>query len=371
MKIAIDLRSLSSGSISGVENYIVGLLDRMLAMDHKNEYVLFYNAFARSKSEDFHFVNSKTIKTSWPNKLLNAALMLNAVKMEKFTGPIDWLFLPNLNQFSINPQTKLAITVHDLSPVVTPEFYDSRRRLWHKFLNYKKAFARANIIFAVSDFTKTDLIRIFGIPEKKIVVAYPGLGNNYAAGYSDASLKQTRNSYDLPGNYLLFLSTIEPRKNLGSLIKAFELLETNTNLVIVGRKGWKYRPIFNQIKKSPKSAKIKYIGYISEQDKPKIIKLAQAVVYPSFYEGFGFVPVEAMSLGVPVVASSVTSIPEVVANSGLLVNPYNIIEIKKALEQVLINDSLRNSLTEKGLVRAKEFNWEKTAQIILNSLNTI
>ncbi len=367
MKIAIDLRSLSSGSISGVENYTVGLLDSLLAADKKNEYILFYNSFAKNVKDEFRFINSKAINKHWPNKVLNAALKLKLVTLEKFTGKIDWLFLPNLNQFNTSSKTKVAITVHDLSPVITPEFYDLRRRIWHKLLNYKQAFLRANLIFAVSEYTKTDLMRLFNVPENKIVVVYPGINNK--PGSSDLELKKIRNDLGLPGNYILFLSTVEPRKNLDNLIKAFEQIHLGIHLVIVGKKGWKYKAIFNQIKKSVKSDKIKYIGYVSEQEKSQIIKLAQTVVYPSFYEGFGFVPLEAMGLGVPVVASSVTSIPEVVQDAALLINPYSSAEITKALESILENQILRASLIEKGKKRSQEFDWKKSAEKIIFSIS--
>ncbi len=369
MKIAIDLRSLSSGSISGVENYIVGLLDHLLPLDKKNQYQLFYNSWSKNKMPDLHFINSNIKKTSVPNKLLNASLKLRLATLERFTGNIECLFLPNLNQFNIRPQTKLAITVHDLSPVVTPEFYNFKRRVWHNFLNYKKSFQRANVIFAVSEYTKYDLQRLFNVPENKIKVTYPGL--NEPQELSDGVLKDARNRYGLPGNFLLFLSTIEPRKNLGNLIKAFELLETDAHLVVAGKPGWKYGPIFKALKQSKKSAKIKYIGYVAEPDKAKIIKLARAVVYPSFYEGFGFVPLEAMGVGVPVVASSLTAIPEVVQDAGLLVNPYNVGEIKIALDEILENEALRDALILKGYNRAKQFSWNKTAEQVLEALNNL
>ncbi len=369
MKIAIDLRSLSSGSISGVENYIVGLLDHLLPLDKKNQYQLFYNSWSKKGMPDLHFINSTIKKTSVPNKLLNAALKLHLTTLESFTGNIDCLFMPNLNQFNIRPQTKLAITVHDLSPVVTPEFYNLKRRVWHNFLNYKKSFQRANVIFAVSEYTKYDLQRLFNVPENKIKVTYPGL--NKPQELSDGVLKDTRNRYSLPTNYLLFLSTVEPRKNLSNLIKAFELLETDAHLVVAGKPGWKYGPIFKTLKHSKKSAKIKYIGYVPEQDKAKIIKMARAVVYPSFYEGFGFVPLEAMGLGVPVVASGLTAIPEVLHDAGLLINPYNITEMKKALEEILDNEVLREILISKGQARAKQFSWDKTAEQVLEALNNL
>lgn len=366
MKIAIDLRSLSSGSMSGVENYTASLLEYLLPLDRKNEYILFYNSFKPRVFQEFNVVNSEVKTTRWPNKVLNGLLKLGVVKLESFTGPVDWLFLPNLNQFSIRPETKLAITVHDLSPVVTPEFYDVKRRLWHTFLNYKKSFERANIIFAVSEHTKFDLMRLYGVPEQKIKVVYPGVTPK--SDISEGQLKKTRNELNLPGRFVLFLSTIEPRKNLHGLIESFEKLEDSAHLVIIGRPGWKYGDIFERIIRSPKRDKIHYKGYVSEKDKHSVIKLSQAVIYPSFYEGFGFVPLEAMQLGVPVVASNVTSIPEICRDAALLVNPYNTEELTYALKNILNDLALRTNLIEKGHARVKDFNWNKTAEQVIGYL---
>src|SRR5205823_1174861 len=115
----------------------------------------------------------------------------------------------------------------DLSPIVTPEFYNFKRRLWHKFLNYKAAFERANVLFAVSEYTKQDLIKIFGLKPQKIIVIYPGVDHKaFRPGIINEELRLVRNIYGLPGKFILFLNTIEPRKNLAGLIKAFELLES-------------------------------------------------------------------------------------------------------------------------------------------------
>lgn len=363
MKIAIDLRSLSSGTVSGVENYCMNLLENMLEQDRQNRYVLFYNAMRAKQLPDFHYVNSEVKQSRIPSKLLNLALKLDLTKVEKRTGECDWFFMPNLNQFSINPQTKLAITVHDLSPIVTPEFYNLKRRIWHKFLNYKKAFQRADILFAVSEYTKNDLIRLFNIEEKKIKVVYPGIDHKFfSPNIPESSLRDVRNIYGLPGDFILFLNTIEPRKNLAGVISAFEKIKSSASLVIAGRLGWKYKKDFELIKNSKKSAKIHYIGYIPENYKPAIIKLAKILVYPSFYEGFGFQPLEAMAVGTPVVASHLTSLPEMMGDAGLLADPYNPNSLATALEQIIGNENLRQILIKKGFNQVQKFNWQKTAR---------
>lgn len=372
MNIAIDLRSLSSGTISGVENYILNILDSLFILDSKNHYTLFSNSFGNNQLGDYRYVNTTLKHTKIPSKLLNLALKFNLTSLEKLAGDFDVLFLPNLNQFSVSPTTKVILTVHDLSPVITPEFYNLKRRFWHKFLNYKKAFERANILIAVSENTKQDLIKIFKINPNKIMVIYPGLEAGHFNNNSlDADLKRVRNLYSLPGEFVLFLNTIEPRKNLSNLIKAFEQLEGDAYLVLAGKLGWKYKSIFKQIKQSKKSAKIKYIGYVAEKDKPAIIKLAKVLAYPSFYEGFGFQPLEAMSVGTPVLASQVTSVPEIVGNAGLLVNPYSVNDLTLGLTELLYNNNLRDNLIAKGKERVKFFEWKNTVLGILNTINNI
>jgi glycosyltransferase involved in cell wall biosynthesis len=372
MRIAIDLRSLQSGQVSGVENYTLNLLEHLLPIDRINRYTLFYNAWGNSKMKDMHFANSEVKRTNIPNKILNFRLKFGMTSMEKLIGNFDCLFLPNLNQYRIQPYKKLVLTVHDLSPVVTPEFYDLKRRLWHKFLNYRKSFQQAHLIFAVSEHTKMDLMRLYDVPERKIKVVYPGIEHtSFNTKISEAKRREVRNIYGLPGEYILFLSTIEPRKNLPNLVKAFEMIRHPAHLVVIGRPGWKNHKIFKALQTSAKRNRIHYLGYLKEEHKAAVISLAKTVAYPSFYEGFGFVPLEAAASGVPVVVSHVTSLPEVMQDSALLVDPYKPEHIASALEQILTNRQLANMLIQKGLNRVRQFEWDKAAAGVLEGLNSI
>lgn len=373
MKIGIDLRSLHSGGISGVENYILNLLECLLEIDTANSYKLFYNSSRGYIPRHFQFINSQVIATKIPNRLLNLSLkFLHQPKFERLLGDVDCIFLPNANQFALRATTKLALTVHDLSPVVTPDFYNLKRRLWHSFLNMKKVVGRADIIFAVSEFTKQDLMHYFNVPEHKIKVVYPGVDHGaFNPQLKMSKLREARNMYGLPAEYILFLSTVEPRKNLIGLIEAFEKLDAPSHLVIAGKMGWKYKKILDKIATSKKRRFIKYLGYVHEKDKPPIIKLAEVVAYPSFYEGFGFVPLEAMAVGVPVVTSQVTSVPEVVEDAALLVDPYNTEDMAYALKQAITNSTLRQQLIAKGLAQAQKFTWQKSAKQILEGLESL
>jgi glycosyltransferase involved in cell wall biosynthesis len=302
---------------------------------------------------------------------LNLAFKLKLLSLNKIIGPTDCVFLPNLNQFHLDKKTKLFLTVHDLSPAITPGFYNLKRRLWHSFLNYREAFFRAQAIFAVSQHTKLDLVRLYGVSEHKVHVVYPGVDSAaLLTAATPTGLRQTRNKYLLPVKFFLFINTIEPRKNLEGLLKAFENLRSDTELVIAGKKGWSHSKIFDLIEKSPKKNRIRYLGYVSEQDKAALVKMAEAVVYPSFYEGFGFQPLEAARLGTPVIMSGLTSLPEVLGGGALMVNPYNHTEILEALETILSNPELRTNLLKKAEELSEGFSWQKSAKQILSILET-
>ncbi len=364
MNIVVDLRSLHSKEYSGVENYIINVLEHLIPLDRSNTYTLFYTGFSRRSFGQLHFVNSRLVARRIPNRLLNLSLKLTRQPtFERLVGDFDLLFLPNLNQFSISPKTKLAVTVHDLSPFVFPELYNFKGRLWHKLLNVRRTLERATVICPVSQFTKDEIVRLFEIPSEKIRVVHPGIDHKlFHPDLAVEQLRDVRNRYNLPGDFILFLNTIEPRKNLSGVISAMERLPRPTHLVIAGKRGWKYRSILDSIERSPRARYISYLDYVSAADKPFIMKLARALIYPSFYEGFGFQPLEAMALAVPVIASQVASLPEVLSQAALLVNPHDSSDLARAIEDVLGDDELREKLIQRGLERAKQFSWERTAK---------
>ncbi len=373
MNIAIDLRSLHTGTISGVENYIINTVEHMLSADRQNTYTLFYNGFAQKNFDELRFMNSNIVHKRIPNKILNLSLKFFAYpKFENFIGDFDLLFLPNFNYFAIGPKTKLAVTVHDLSPVIFPEYYSIKRRLWHRFINFKNVCQRATILFAVSEFTKQDLIERFNISPEKIIVAYPGINHSlFHSNLKIDNLREIRNRYDLPGDFMLFINTIEPRKNIVRMIEAFEQMEKPVTLIIGGKAGWKYGPIFKKMRNSSRRRLIRYIGYIPEEDKPAMIKLARCVLAPSLFEGFGFPPLEALAVGTPVLTSNVTSLPEVVGDAAYMVDPYSVADMAAGMNELVYNEPLRALLIAKGIERAKLFHWEKTAEHILAGLNKL
>ena len=374
MRIAVDLRSLQTGYISGVETYAVNVLEQLIRLDSANEYVLFYNAFSGTPThEALHFINSRTVSRRIPSKLLNAGFkFFDYPTFERLVGDFDLLFLPNANHFAIAPQTKLAVTVHDLSPFITPEFYDVRRSIWHRLLNFKKIITRANIIFAVSEYTKRDLVDTFKVSSEKIVVTPLGVNSNLFNPDLDITrLRAVRTTYAVPGEFILFLGTLEPRKNVIGLVQAFNALRGNAGLVIAGRPGWKYGALFREIERSPKRKLIRVLGFVEEHDKPYIVKLARVFAFPSFYEGFGLPVLEAMRVGTPVLSSQLTSIPELTGDSALLINPYNVKDIMHGLDLLLTDETLRTQLSDKAFARSQTFTWEKTSQLMQKAFQSL
>lgn len=371
MIIAIDLRSIQRGTFSGVENYTLSMLEQLMRSDRDNRYVLFYNGLKPVQTEELRFLNTTVVTRRIPNKLLAASTtFLRQPDFSKLVGEFDVLFMPNLNHIVLREGKKLVVTVHDLSPVVLPEYYDMKRRLWHWSVGFRRTLNRADKIIAVSEYTKRELVDVLGLDANKITVVYQGIDHTrYKPELEQARLRDVRNRYGLPGEFILYVGTLEPRKNVDGLLKAWEAMNVKVPIVVAGKPGWKYGDIFKMAQKSSRRRLIQFLGFVPEADKPYVIKLARALAFPSLYEGFGLPVLEAMAVGTPVVTSSVTSLPEVVGDAGLLVNPYNIEEITFALDQLLRDEGLRARLTEKGLLRAKDFSWEKTASQTLNLLN--
>ncbi len=373
MVIAVDLRSIQRGTFSGVENYTLSLLERMIRQDKENKYILFYNGLRPVQTEELRFLNTTVVARRLPNKLL--ALSTTFFRQPNFTkliGKFDVLFLPNLNQVVLGSEAKLVVTVHDLSPVVLPEFYNLRRRLWHWSVGFKRTLLRADKIIAVSEYTKQDIVSVLGIAEAKVDVVYQGVDHTrFHPNLDTDKLRYVRNRYGLPGDFVLYMGTLEPRKNVEGLLQAWERMEVDIPLVIAGKAGWKYNEIFKLARKSSKQRAIHFLGFVEEADKPYLLKLARVFAFPSFYEGFGLPVLEAMAVGTPVVTSSVTSLPEVAGDGALLVNPYNFDELTFALDQLVSDEHLREQLQAKAFLRAKMFDWDRTADLTLKALTKV
>ena len=258
-----------------------------------------------------------------------------------------------------------------------PEFLSLKRRLWHWFLRPKKLFQEAKEIITVSKNTSQDLIGKYNIPGSKISVVYPGISPNYKVlTENDIKLKTIKNKYKLPDKFILFLGTIEPRKNIQSLVSAFNIFNKNNpgySLVIAGKKGWKTAAIEKKLKQTQDNSKQDEIictQFVPDSDKRYLYNLASMFVYPSYYEGFGFPPLEAMASGCPVITSNNSSMSEICADAALLIDPTNVNDLARAMEQ-MIDPQLADYYKTKGLEKAKQFIWYQSAREVLNVLESI
>lgn len=374
MKIGIDARCLIGGRQTGVEEYTLSLLRNLLRLDKKNEYVLFLNSFSDPKinSEEFkEYRNLKIRRFRFPNKILNFLFWyLRWPKVDKMLGGLDIFFMPNINFGAFSKEVKLIITAHDLSFEYYPETFSLKRRLWHAFVNPKKLYRRADKIISVSESTGDDLMALYGIGQEKIETIHSGVNNNFGEiDRNDPKLLEIKNKYKLPYKYILYLGTIEPRKNIVGIIRAYNRLRKNNHvalsdykLVIAGAKGWKYEKIFQEIVSSSYRKDIMLTGFICENDKPYVYNLATLFIYPSFFEGFGFPPLEAMRCGVPVIVANNSSFPETVGNGGLLIDPDKPDEIYQTMLEILNHKSLQSKFKTAGISQATKFDWRKTAQ---------
>jgi glycosyltransferase involved in cell wall biosynthesis len=378
MRIGIDIRVLSRGTRTGVEEYTLNLLFNVLSLNQEDEYFLFYNAY-RKVSLDYSWLKSNRINLKQfkiPNRFFFAsARYFHFPKIDKLLGGVGVFLNPHFFVAPVSKQCSKITTFHDLSFERHPEFFSFKKRNWHNLLMSPKREAKdSELILAVSESTKEDLIDLYGIKSEKIKVVYPGVD---VYSFEDNGLSMSQNflkikrKYSLPDNFILYFGTIEPRKNIKGLIKSFEKLNANFKknqgykLVIAGVKGWLHKEIFKTAKNSRFSQDIIFVGYIEEQDKPYLYSLARLFVYPSFFEGFGFPPLEAMAYNTPVIVSNSSSLPEVVGDAALMVNPYNIDEIEWAMREVLENNQLRQVLIRKGQEQVKKFSWQKSAEQVL------
>lgn len=391
MRIGVDIRVLMDKNYSGISEYTANLLaeikkqsealkERELEnkleaslINKPDEYKLFYNSYHNIEDRlgAWRSDNFSIISTRLPNKIFNYLLekIFSYPKLDKVLGGVDLFWSPHFNfsSFSKNKDFKKIITVHDLSFLRYPEFFSWRKNFWHKALNVKKIIREADLIITVSLNTKNDIVELLNINPEKIKVIYSGnnlVKREITALEKEESLKR----FNLSGPFILYLGNIEPRKNIKGLIESYNnLRKKNPNLadlklVLAGGKGWKSKEIFKSYKKSKYKKDIYFLGYISKSDKEILYASAKVFVYPSYYEGFGFPVLEAMAYGCPVICSNVSSLPEIVADAAITINPYNNEEIETALELFLSDEKLRELFIAKGYEREKLFTWKNTAE---------
>lgn len=392
MRIGIDCRSLQEPEPSGVSAYTQETLRSLVRLPEaaKHTFVCFANGFglqpetslARRLREIANGPNVEWRMRRWPNKILTGSEMtLRRPGLEWMFGKVDRAFIPNLQFFSYTDRRiPYVLTVHDVSFERYPDCLDMKGRLRHALVHPRAAVHAARAIVAVSEYTKWDVQNVYGVSPDKIHVVYPGADAMNASASSGAAAKgigpvslrahtECRPSREsVTGPYIAFVSTIEPRKNLETLLQAMQVVRKthpDVQLVVVGRNGWKSKKVLQRMRQLPY---VRYLGYSDEETKRAVIAHARAFVYPSVYEGFGFPPLEAQRLGVPVIAGAHSSLPEVVGESALLVDVLDVNSVARGIMHVLTDEPLRDHLKQTGIQNVQRFTWEKSARTLLHVL---
>jgi glycosyltransferase involved in cell wall biosynthesis len=266
---------------------------------------------------------------------------------------------------------RTVITVHDMAYHVYPECaLPAMRRALSRYL--PEHVERAHTVLADSEATKRDIIRILGTPAEKIAVVPLAVGPSFRPILDVTKREAVRHKYGLPESYILYVGTVEPRKNLPVLLNAFSRLARTPGfrhrLVVVGAAGWHANSVLKEIEHLQSQGLLTYLGYVHDEDLPTVYSLADLFVFPSLYEGFGIPPLEAMACGVPVICSDSSSLPEVVGDAAILVAPRKGDDLFDAIGRVLDDRDVSEDLRIRGLSRVKQFSWSATAHTVARHL---
>lgn len=367
MRIVIDAGPTAESVKSGVAFYTLNLVNNILKLDENNEYIMYglnptcnylFKEFKNTKIRNIsEFFVSKPLWYYWT--YLSSSFIPNIMQDKP---DIYFSTYPALPPYCPSPK---IITVYDLTPIVLKSAYRLRFRLTFS-MRLKQAFKQASKIIVISESTKNDLINIFKDDRNKIDIIYPGYDKEtFKPDYPKELIDQSLSKYGIKGSYILYAGTLEPKKNISRLIESFSILKKNNmithKLVLTGKKSWRTNLIFETIDKFSLKEEIIFTDYVPEKDLALIMSGADLFIFPSLHEGFGIPPLEAMACGTPVITSNTSSLPEVVGDAGILINPYDIQQMADAIYKVLSDHNLRAEMTQKGLERAKLFSWEESA----------
>lgn len=365
MHIGIDIREFKKGRSTGIGRYLRNFIDYVSHYDRENRYTLFANQRTEYRCQLPKNIRIKVIK-EWLAPFWDQVQLPLSLKRER----IDLFFSPYYKKPFFTPARSI-ITIHDLNPLF---LLANSIKLRLKYRLYfatvlKLSSRRADKIIAVSQYVKEEIIKLAGVPRNKVAVIYNGVGKEFHPIVSSMLSSQIKKRLNILGEFILYVGNLMPHKNVRRLIEAYaglpDSLKTKYQLVIGGTKGEFFPPLLKRTEELKLKGRVIFTDFISSRDIASIYQAATLFVFPSLCEGFGLPPLEAMACGTPVIVSNITSLPEVVEDAGILVNPYEVDEIKETIIRVLTDSKLRNDLIQEGLKRAEQFTLEKTAKRIL------
>ncbi len=381
MRIAVDYTAAARQRF-GVGRYARELIRAVLAQDAPHEYVVMTGTaglgerWRREKAHLRHLAahpqhlrfRDLPLDDEWMARLWQRLRL--PLPAEWLTGPVDLFYSPDFVLPPLRRGTRSMLTVHDLSFLRHPEAFTPALRDYLRTV-VPRSVARADIVLADSEATRRDLIALLDLPPERVVTLYPGLSAGFTPTPGPDERGRLRRRYGVGGRpYILAVGTVQPRKNYVRLMAACDALADEAELVIVGQRGWLADPILAEAARRPH---VRMLGFVEDDDLAALYRQAVALAFPSLYEGFGLPPLEAMACGTPVVASTASSVPEVVGDAALLLDPTEISAWSEALARLLHDEALRARLRRAGLARARTFSWERAARrwlAVAQSLHT-
>jgi glycosyltransferase involved in cell wall biosynthesis len=361
LHIAIDAHSVGTG-LGGNESYATHLIEALAEIDGVNSYTLYVTR--REAVERF--------TNRWPNFQVRATLPHTpfiriplTLGAELRKNPVDVLHV----QFTAPPLAPcpVVVSIHDLSFEHLPETFKWRSRTQLR-LTVRRSARQAAQVLALSEYARSDIINTYGISPDKVTAIPLAAPAHFAPVTDDREFQRVRQTYGIQSDYILSVGSIQPRKNLNRLIAAYSSLRRARpegklpQIVLVGKCAWLYDETLRTIKELGLSNSVVLTGYVPETDLPALYSGALCFVYPSYFEGFGLPPLEAMKCGTPVIVGNKTSLPEVVGEAGVLVDPFDVDDIASAIASVIGDSNFRSQLRAKGLERSRLFDWRETAR---------
>ncbi len=359
MNIGIDASRAARALRTGTENYSLHVIRALLDLGTHHTFTLYFNQ--PPEPALFPALPNVRLRVIPFPRLWTHIRLAAEVRMR----PPDVLFVP-AHVLPLTPGRAVA-TVHDLGYRYFPRAHPWASRVYLEWGTRHNARA-GRLVIADSNATREDLVRFYRVPADKIRVAYPGVRPGLGPVRDAAAVRDTLCRYGIEPPYVLYVGTLQPRKNLTRLIEAFAQVPPPHQLVLAGRKGWMYDAILRRAEELGIGDRVRFTGYVPDEDLPALLSGAALFAFPSLYEGFGLPVLEAMACGAPVVCSNTSSLPEVAGEAAVLVPPTDTEALAAAMNRVLADDALRAELIRRGQERVKLFTWRRCAEEILKAL---
>jgi glycosyltransferase involved in cell wall biosynthesis len=371
MKIAFDAQLLFEAEKTGVGYVAHNYIKQLISLYPNDDFIMRYFACREAEQKyammnKYRSDNVEIETSSFPGtvyKLLSTLLPFPYSKHFKSNVDVELFF-----NYIIPPgvKGKKIVFIHDMVFCKFPETVRANI-LWILRLTFKHTIKRADCIITGSEFAKREILKYNNfLPEERIKVIPDGIDLQYYEQANDSSkIPRMREKYGMPYEYILYLGTLEPRKNIERLIEAYAVAKSTGDmppLVIAGRKGWMYDSIFQRLIDLKLHENVIFLGYFPDEDKPVLYAGAKFFIFPSLYEGFGLPPLEAMACGTPVIVSNATSLPEVCGDAAIYIDPMNIASIADVLVRLNTDCDLRQNLIKCGLERSRKFDWSVSAE---------